>query len=70
MKSVKGNADRQKDVEVRWVIDDTDARQEPLEIFEQEVSILEKPKHAQIHADTADQPDSSRLVLGFGNLPA
>src|SRR6266446_2447572 len=71
MKSVEGNADRQKDVEVRWMVDDADPREEPLEIFQQEVSVFEKPEHAQIHADTADQPSSSRrLVLGFANLPA
>src|SRR5207302_7576215 len=71
MKSVKGNADRQKDVEMRRMVDDADAREEPLEIFQQEVSIFEKPEHAEVHADTADQPSSSRrLVLGFGNLPA
>ena len=71
MERVEGNADRQKDVEVRWMIDDADAGEEPLEIFQQEVSVFEKPEHAQVHADTADQPSSSRrLVLGFGNLPA
>src|SRR5437763_4835991 len=71
MKSVKGNADRQKDVEMRRMVDDADAREEPLEIFQQEVSVFEKPEHAEVHADTADQPSSSRrLVLGFGNLPA
>ena len=53
------------------MIDDADAREEPLEIFQQEISVFEKPEHAQVHADTADQPGSSRrLVLGFGNLPA
>src|SRR5438552_13076641 len=71
MERVEGNADRQKDVEVRWMIDDADAGEEPLEIFQQEVSVFEKPEHAQVHADTADQPSSSRrLVLGFGNSPA
>ena len=71
MKSVEGNADREKDVEVRWMVDHADAREEPLEIFQQEVSVFEKPEHAQVHADTADQPSSSRtLVFCFGNLPA
>jgi len=71
MKSVEGNSDRQKDVEMRRMIDHPDAGEEPLEIFQQEVSVFEKPEHAQIHADAADQPTSSRrLVLGFGNLPA
>ena len=71
MERVEGNTDRQKDVEVRWVIDDADAREEPLEIFQQEVSVFEKPEHAEVHADTADQPTSSRRpALGFANLPA
>ncbi len=71
MERVEGNADRQKDVEMRWMVDDADAREEPLEIFQQEVSVFEKPEHAQVHANAADQPTSSRtLVLGFGNLPA
>ncbi len=71
MESVEGNANRQKDVEVWWMVDDADAREEPLEIFQQEVSVFEKTEHAQVHADAADQPTSSRrLVLGFGNLPA
>src|SRR6266536_5923733 len=70
MERVKGNADRPQDVEVRWMIDDADAGEEPLEIFQQEVSIFEKPEHAQVHADTADQPGSSRPVLGFSNLSA
>ena len=71
MKRVEGNADRQKDVEVRWVIDDADAREEPLEIFQQEISVFEEPEHAQVHADTADQPTSPRgPILGFANLPA
>src|SRR4030095_646680 len=71
MEGVERNADRQKDVEVRWMIDDADAREKPLEIFQQEVSVFEKTEHAQVHADTADEPGSlRRLVLGFGNLPA
>src|SRR5207253_7870739 len=55
MKSVKGNANRQQDVEVRWMIDDADAGEEPLEIFQQEVSVFEKPEHAQVHADAGNQ---------------
>ena len=70
MKSVKGNADRKKNVEMGRLVDDADACEEPLEILEQKVPVFEKPEHAQIHADTADQPGSPRLVLGFGNLPA
>lgn len=71
MERVEGNANRQKDVEVWWMVDDADAREEPLEIFQQEVSVFEKPEHAQVHADAADQPTSSRrLGFCFGDLPA
>ena len=71
MESVEGNANRQKDVEMWRMVDHPDAGEEPLEIFQQEVSVFEKSEHAEIHADTADQPSSSRRpVLGFGNLPA
>ena len=71
MKSVEGNADREKDVEMWRMVDHADAGEEPLEIFQQEVSVFEKPEHAQVHADATDQPTSSRrLVLGFGDLPA
>src|SRR5437868_2822237 len=69
MKSVKGNADRQKNVEMGRMVDDADARDEPLEIFKQEVSVFEKPKHAQVHADTANQPRATRRSLRLGNLP-
>ena len=71
MERVEGNADRQKDVEVRWMIDDADAGEEPLEIFQQEVSVFEKPEHAQVHADTGNQPCATRgSVFRFCNLPA
>ena len=44
---------------------------EPLEIFQQEVSVFEKPEHAQVHADAANQPRSTRrLSFRFGDLPA
>jgi hypothetical protein len=43
MKRVKGNADGQKNVEVRWLIDDTKAREQPLEILQQKVSVFENP---------------------------
>jgi len=71
MKRVEGNADRQKDVEMRRMVDDADAREEPLEIFHQEVSVFEKPQHAQVHADAANQPRTMRrLSFCFGDLPA
>src|SRR5437868_14320536 len=68
MKSVEGNADRQKDIEVRRMVDHADAREDPLEIFQQEVSVFEKPEHAQVHADTANQPYAPRMAwFGPGN---
>ena len=65
MKRVERDADRQKDIEMRRLVDDADARQEPLEIFEQEVSVFEKPEHAQVHADAGDQPDATRDRRSF-----
>lgn len=59
MKGVKGNANRQKDVEVGWMINDTDACQQPLEIFEQEISVFEETEHAQVHANAGHEPDPS-----------
>jgi len=54
MERVKGNSDRQKDVEMWRMVDHADAGEEPLEIFQQEVSVFEKPEHAQVHADAAN----------------
>src|SRR5207247_10557994 len=56
MKRVKGNADRQKNVEMRWLIDDAAARAQPLKILQQKVSVFEEHNHAQVHADAAHQP--------------
>ena len=71
MKSVEGNADLEKDVEMWRMVDYPDAGEEPLEIFQQEVSVFEKPEHAQVHADAANQPRTMRrLSFCFGDLPA
>ena len=71
MKSVEGNADGQKNVEMRRLIDDADARQQPLEIFQQEVPVFEESQHAQVHADAGDQPGAPRVAsFGPGHLPA
>jgi hypothetical protein len=71
MKSVEGNANREKDVEVWRMVDHPDAGEEPLEILQQEVSVFEKPEHAQVHADATDEPTSARrLGFCFGDLPA
>ncbi len=54
---------------MRRLINDPNAREEPLEILEQKISIFEKPEHGQIHADARDQP--AFLVVGrFGDLAA
>ena len=54
MKRVEGNADGQKNVEMRWLIDDADPRKQPLKILQQKVPVFEKPEHAQVHADAGD----------------
>src|SRR2546423_952867 len=60
MERVKGNADGQKNVEMRWLIDDADAREQPLKVLQQKVPVFEKPEHAQVHADAANQPRAAR----------
>src|SRR5438552_15435536 len=69
MERVKGNADRKQNIEVRWLVDDAPAREQPLEILKEEISVFEKPEHAQIHAHTGDQPAAARTPLGLRNLP-
>src|SRR5437016_4647035 len=69
MKSVEGNSDREKDVEMWRMVDHLDSGEEPLEIFQQEVSVFEKPEHAQVHADAGNQPRATRRSLRLGNLP-
>jgi hypothetical protein len=36
------------------VIDDADAREQPLKFLQQKVPVFEKPEHAQVHADAAN----------------
>ena len=67
----KGNADGQKNVEMRWLIDDADPRKQPLKILQQKVPVFEKPEHAQVHADAANQPGPARMrAFRLGNLSA
>ena len=69
MERVKRNADGQKNVEMRRLIDDADAREQPLKVLQQKVPIFEKPEHAQIHADTANQPSAARTpTFSFRHL--
>ena len=71
MKRVKRNSDRQQNVEMRRLIDDSDARKEPLEILEQKIPVFEKPEHAQIHANAGHQPALLRAqIFRFANLAA
>ena len=71
VEGVERDADRQKNVEMRRLIDDADLRHEPFEILEQEISVLEEPQHAQIHADAGHQPDAPRMAsLGLGDSGA
>src|SRR5437762_6701000 len=69
MERVKGNADRQKNVEMRWLIDDADPREQPLKVLQQKVPVFEKPEHAQVHAHAANQPRAARTpTLSFRHL--
>src|SRR5438132_1731751 len=71
MEGVERNANRQKNIQTRRLIDDSDVREQPLEILEQEISIFEEPEHAQVHADARDQPNAPFMsIFGFANLPA
>src|SRR4051812_31413099 len=59
MKSVEGDADRQKDVKVRRLIVDPASSENPGKILEQEVSVFEEPQHAEVDRDTDPQPDAA-----------
>src|SRR5712691_7534350 len=69
MERVKRNADRKQNVEMRRLIDDPDARDEPLEILEEKISVFEKAEHAQIHADAGNEPRALAMsILRFADL--
>jgi len=51
------------------LINDSDAREKPLEILKQKISVFEKTEHAQIHADAGDEP-SLLVILRFADLAA
>ena len=70
MEGVKGNSNRKQNVQMRWLIDDSDSREQPLKILEQKVSVLKEPEHAQIHAKARNQPATSCMFPGFGHLTA
>src|SRR5690348_15357928 len=69
MERVKRNADWQQNVEMRRLINDSDAREQPLEILQQKISVLEEPQHAQIHANAGNEPVTfSMRILRSGDL--
>jgi hypothetical protein len=70
MERVKGNADGQKNIEMRRLINDTNARHQPLEILQEKISVLEETEHAQVHTNTRDQPFALGVALRFADLPA
>ena len=71
MESVKGNSERKQNVQMRRLINDPHSREQPLKILEQKVSVFKEPEHAQIHANTCDQPAAScMLISSFGHLTA
>src|ERR1044072_6438065 len=55
---------------MRRLVNDSDARGQPLEILQQKISVLEKPEHAQVHATAGNQPRALSMRLRPGNLPA
>ena len=71
MEGVKRDPDGKENVEMRRLINDSDARDEPLEILEQKISVFEKAEHAEIHADAGDEPAFlGALTLRFADLAA
>ena len=45
---------------MRWLINDANASEQPLTIFQQKVSVFEESQHAQVHADAGNQPRATR----------
>ena len=69
MERVKRNADWKQNVEMRRLIDDSGAGEQPLKILEEKISVLEKPEHAQVHADAGDKPSFlSMSILRLADL--
>ena len=60
MEGVERNSDGKKNIEMGWLIGNATAGQGPLEVFEQKVSVLKKPEHAQVHGHADDEPDFAR----------
>src|SRR5205085_11499608 len=64
MECIERDPDRQEQVEVRRLISDACAAQQPLEVREQEVSVLEETEHAEIRREARDQPAAPRTGGG------
>ena len=71
MKGVERDADREKEIKMRRLVGDPAARQDPLEILEEKIPVLEKPEHAQVDRDADHEPNLARLRLSlFAHDPA
>src|SRR5437773_9516774 len=46
---------------MRWLINDANASEQPLKIFQEKVPVFEKSQHTQIHADAGTQPRATRM---------
>ena len=56
---------------MRRLINDPRPGEEPLEILQKKISVFKEAQHAEIHANTGDQPRFARRSrFRFGNLPA
>ena len=54
---------------MRRLVDDANARDQPLEILKEKISVFEKPEHAQIHANARDEPGAfGTRIFRFANL--
>ena len=57
VKGVERDADGQEDIEVRRLVLNAATRQRPGEVLEEEVPVLEKAEHAQVHGHADPEPD-------------
>src|ERR1700747_1693538 len=55
---------------MRWLVNDSDPREQPLEILQEKISIFEEPEHAQVHPHAGTQPRALPMRLRSGNLTA
>ena len=56
---------------MRWLINDANASEQPLKIFQQKVPVFEESQHAQVHADAGNQPRATRTpAFRPAHLPA